>query len=183
MSSEKIIEPTEIILDQEEEHASYTHVSPWNRFLARMFDYTLLEILLFFFFTFVFPSIHREMLAKFIPIQFLLWVPIESFLLYTWGYTPGKFLFNTKLKKKLGGKLDFYTALRRSFSVWFRGLGLGIPIVNIFAMFFSFSSLKTQGITAWDREENITITHHPISRFRLAFGCAIIVVGVFLFIH
>ncbi len=183
MDKEEIIEPSEIIVDYVDDEAKdYTHVSPWNRFLSRMLDYSLFEILIYIIISLAFPSLSFSRYGKFIAIEFLLWVPIEALLLSTWGYTPGKFLLKTTLRKHFNKKLDFQDALRRSFSVWFRGIGLGIPIVNIFAMFFAFSRLKTQGITSWDRDEKITVTHHPVGVYRFVIALIVIILSSFIII-
>jgi len=58
------------------------------------------------------------------------WLFLEALLLSTWGTTPGKWLFKTWVADAMGNRLSFMDALSRSFSVWFMGLGFGLPIVS-----------------------------------------------------
>ena len=178
---EEIVEPSEIIIETEEEKkGNFKRINPWQRFLARFTDYSLLNLLIIFLryiFSGHFSLLHFEYIA---PLQFLVWVPIEAVLLSKWGYTPGKFLLRTKVRSSFGKKIDFSKALRRSFSVWVKGIGLGIPILSIFVMLYSYFKLKTVGITSWDKEEHIHVTHEPLPRGQIIISFAIIFLSVFL---
>lgn len=154
----KVIEPSEIIVDQPKiTREDVSHVNPWIRFLARFFDYSIIGLVLSFF-----PSIRSVQFLNIIPLTYLLWIPIEAFLLFTWGYTPGKFLLRSKLSYQRK-KLPFYKALRRSFLVWFRGVGMGIPFIQAICMVVAYVHLKNARLTTWDRDEKILITHKAIS--------------------
>ena len=164
--SDKIVEPSEIIIDgQGLPKEKVSHVNPPIRLLARFFDYSLLLILLWVlrvYFKEHFPSYLFEHL---IPFEYFAWIPIESVFLSTWGKTPGKFLLRTKLTQGRKARLDFSTALRRSFNVWLKGLGMGIPIINFLCMLVASSKLRIMGMTSWDREDNISVSHYRVSQF------------------
>jgi hypothetical protein len=178
MGRNEVIEPTEIVVESfSDEKVNYSHVSPWNRFLSRMFDYALFNIILFIIINLCFDTVPVKMYEKFLPIQLLLWIPIEAVLLSFFGYTPGKFMFKTTIRTKDNKKLVFKNSLKRSFAVWMKGMGLGIPVVNIFAMFIAFSKLQTQGITSWDRDEEIIISHYPIRLYRVGIVIIIIIIS------
>ncbi|EKE08652.1 MAG: peptidase S41, partial [uncultured bacterium] len=140
---------------------------PWIRLLARYFDYALFFLLLLF----TRKAFHGQLpLGKyeyFIPFEFFAWVLIEAILLCTWGTTPGKWFLKTKLKAGKRYKLNFFIAIRRSFSVWVRGIGLGIVGLNFFCMLVAFHRLKTLRITSWDRDDHIQVIHSPIGRWRI----------------
>ncbi len=165
---EKIIEPSEIIIDGRGlPKEKISHVNPQARLLARFFDYALFLLglwVLRILFKGGFPAHLFEYL---IPFEFFTWIPIEAVLLSVWGTTPGKFLLKTKLRQGRKEKLDFQTALKRSFNVWFRGLGMGIPVINVLCMLIASSKLRMQGITSWDREDNLSISHYPIPQWRV----------------
>ena len=57
-------------------------------------------------------------------------------------------------------------ALKRSLDVWFRGLGLGIPIVTIITTLVAYFSLREDGETSWDRYSNCAVSHSKLSVFR-----------------
>ncbi len=181
MKDEEIIEPSEIIVDQPEvEEADYSHVNPWIRFLARLFDYAFFGLVCFIFAKFL-PlfglAFQKEYL---IPLQFVLWIPVEAIFISHFKATPGKLILKTQVKDVSGNKLSYKKALIRSFAVWFRGIGMGIPIINFFAMFFAFYRLKINHITSWDKDENIKITHKSIKPIRLGLAVGFIILCVFL---
>ena len=177
---DRVIAPSEIIVEQKSApRQEIARANPWIRFLARFFDYSLFFLLLWGLRNWLggqFPFARYEHL---IPYEFFVWIPFEALLLSTWGTTPGKFLLRTQLKAKK--KFDFTTALRRSFSVWFRGLGMGIPILNVFCLLIAYQKLKVFKITSWDRDDGIAVTHLPISRIRLVFAAVVAIFGLLFY--
>ena len=178
--SDRVIEPSEIITGREEDRkAPPSHVNPLLRLAARAFDYSVFFGLLYFFFP---PLLYQE-IFNFIPVVFFAWIPVEALLLFTLGTTPGKWLLHTQLFRHHRRRLPLDVALRRSFAVWLRGLGLGIPIVNVFCIMGAYQRLKLLGATSWDREEGIVITHLPLPRWRfhLIAGFAMVGFGLYAF--
>ena len=94
------------------------------------------------------------------------WIAIETVLLSTWGTTPGKWLLGITLRTRQGGKLDAGAALRRSFNVWLKGLGLGIPIVCLITLAASHKRLTKQGETSWDAGRH-QVRHAPVTVGRI----------------
>ena len=70
------------------------------------------------------------------------------------------------------------TALRRSFSVWFRGLGMGVIGLNFFCLMIAYHKLKLLHITSWDRDDRIQVTHYPIGRWRIYFAAFVAAAGI-----
>ena len=95
------------------------------------------------------------------------WMFIEACLLSTLGTTPGKWLFKTKISTSSGDKLVFSTALSRSFNVWLRGLGMGVPIVTIIIQIGAYINLKKNGVTTWDRDDGLVVVHERIGAIRV----------------
>jgi hypothetical protein len=172
------IEPSEILDARGVHREKVSHVHPQIRLLARFFDYSLflLLILTIRLLSNKFPT---HLFEYMIPLEFFAWIPLEALLLSTWGTTPGKFLLRTTLHQGRKQRLDFLTAMRRSFLVWFRGIGMGIPGVNILCMMVAGHKLRLLGMTSWDREVNITITHRPVSTGRLFIATTVIFLGFF----
>lgn len=169
----KAIEPTEILDREGEPKKKQQQINPWIRFLARFFDYGLLLFLLMFARSRV-PFGEWEF---FIPYEFFIWIPIEALLLSTMGTTPGKFL----LKIKLRPKMDFSKAFRRSFAVWFRGLGMGIPLINILCLLNAYHKLRLLHTTSWDVEEKVTVTYQHVSKFRIYFAVFVALLAFLLY--
>jgi hypothetical protein len=171
---DRVIEPSEIITGREE--APHRHASksnPWLRFIARFFDYSW-----FFFLLSFFPKTAAAPFGRLIPLEFFAWIPVEAALLALWGSTPGKWLLNTELKKGYAPRLPFSGAFKRSFLVWFRGLGLGIPVINVICMLNAYYRLRLFETTSWDRDEGTCVIHRPCPKWRIYLAAALAASGM-----
>lgn len=171
-----IIEPTEILIDEPDvQEKRRQKLFPWTRLLARFFDYSLL----FFLLKIYFPSISGASWG-WIPLQFVLWIPIEGFLISLFGYTPGKWLFSIRVIGKNRKKLPMETSIKRSFLVWLKGMAMGIPILSLFSIFIAYSRYAQLGVCSWDRELMCLIQHKEISKARMIIAIILLVVLWFL---
>jgi len=143
-----------------------SQVRPWVRYCARGIDYLLFSPIAGFVFAIFAPSlldtpeIFINMLISFI------WVFVEATLLSTWGTTPGKWLLRTTLRDSAGNKLTFPRALDRSFSVWWRGMGIGFPIVTLITLIVAYGKLTKEGVTTWDQKGGFVVSHNKIGTLR-----------------
>lgn len=177
--SDRVIEPSEIIIERTQKpKENITHVNPWIRLLARGVDYSLFFLLLLFSRKLFHGQLPFGRYENLVPFEYFIWIPIEALLLCTWGTTIGKWFLKTKLKAGKRGKLDYMGALRRSFSVWFRGLGMGIPVLNGFCMLIAYNKLNLLGATSWDRDDHVAITHYPIGRWRIYLAVFVATAGI-----
>jgi hypothetical protein len=176
--NDKVIEPTEILIDgdgtirQEEMRAN-----PWLRLAGRMADYGLFFTALGLLRKGLGISLSFLQFEGLIPFEYLLWVPIEAVCLWGLGRTPGKWLVGTHLRQGKNQRLSYVNALRRSAKVWFRGLGMGIPFVNAICMLVAYQRLMVFKTTTWDHEDHIQISHRPVGTWRLIFAVAVAVIG------
>src|SRR4029079_10665387 len=106
---------------------------PWLRFWARMLDR--------FWFFMAFGLAVNPLLGNVVariadvplfqvlvdPVLLLLYVPMEAWLLSRFGSTPGRALLRVQVRRLDGSLPVFSQALRRSFQVYLKGLGLGLP--------------------------------------------------------
>jgi hypothetical protein len=179
------IEPSEIITNKKSSGFFQEQTFPPNpflRFLARAFDYSLFLLLLTgarFFLGSYFP---QSLFGHMIPFEYLGWIPIEACLLHFWGTTPGKFLCKIQVKQGRKETLSWESSFSRSWKVWFRGIGMGIPIVSFVCMFMAFNRLKLLGFVSWDREDNIVVSHQFVSSTRLVIISVLTACG-FLFYY
>jgi hypothetical protein len=174
----KAIDPSEIIVEEPNQpKKGPLLINPWIRFIARFFDYSLFFLLLLVTRKLFLGHLPFGKYERLIPFEFFVWIPIEALLLSTWGTTPGKFLLKIKLKIGKKGKLDFTTALRRSFSVWFRGLGMGIVGLNFICLLIAYNKLKLLGITTWDRDEHIQVTQDLVGRWKIYIAVFVALAG------
>jgi len=160
-------------------------VRPWLRFWARTTDNLLFAYLVGFLLGIgseagisIFDSFF-ELPNLLIGLLILIpYVFVEPAMLSAWGTTPTRAMLRIRLRKATGDKMLSYSeALSRSFKVWVRGLALGIPLVSLVTMLTAYHRLNGSGITSWDKEGDLTVSHQELSVLRgiLAF---LIVVGL-----
>jgi len=167
--------------------ATSTNLHPWRRYFARMIDLYLFILIFFFFLGIVFPELFDEdEVAENSRASELLysiiWIAaycvFETFCLNVFGGTIGKFLYGIRLAPKEGQQIAFSVALKRSLAVWFRGMGLAIPIVAVFTLVIAYSTLTEEGQTRWDRDYKIVVLHRDLSILRwLVVGIAWLLVS------
>ncbi len=125
-----------------------------QRFFARMVDYSFYMML---YFTFIYIlSINFSMALM--PSNPLIWLPtvaIEACLIYRFRTTLGKKLMGVYIfSLNPAERLSFIRSLKRSFLVFFIGMGMmlfsfPIPLIMI-AMGLSYWKLRKRGISMWD---------------------------------
>lgn len=170
-------EVKEVSTEERLEPSAATTTHPWMRYWARSLDMCVFSLAIGIFLGISMPSV-LESYSSIILILFI-WIFAESALLSSWGTTPGKWLLGINLAGP-GGKPEFSVALNRSFAVWLKGLGLGIPIINLFTLVSSYNYLIKEGAAPWDKDNHLTMTHGKISAVRTT---AIIIVSIaFLFL-
>jgi hypothetical protein len=163
----KTVPPATVVYAPGTSPQAIGHPRPWVRYWARSID----EFWFIAVMAFVAPSVLREASSK-VPGYFFgllalfAWVFVEPVLLSTFGTTPGKWLLRTKIVPVDGGAFTYSRALNRAFSVWLRGLGIGIPIVSLVTMSRAHARLLRTGTTSWDREGGFEIVHERIGRAR-----------------
>lgn len=157
-------------------------VRPWVRYFARTVDVYGFTVIGGFAFAMLFPEF-IDGLSEFMLglLMVFSWMFAEALLLSIAGTTPGKWLFGIKLTYDEGPELTFSAALERSWKVWWRGMGAGLPLVNLITMVVAYFNLKSDGITTWDRDEGFTVTHEPLKISRIVwFVIALIVLTTYL---
>jgi len=168
----KAIDPSEIITGEIPRRKSLP-INPWIRMVARFFDYALFFMVLRMC---VRATVKIPAFDDWVPLEFLAWAPVETLFLWILGTTPGKWFLRIHLKKGGAKRLDIQTAFRRSFSVWLKGLGMGIPVINALCMLAAYQRLRTYRTTSWDVQEHVVVTHEAIPKWRffLLFTLALI---------
>jgi hypothetical protein len=178
----QMVAPPTTTLRQRAESArvqGISQVRPWVRWLARWFDlfvvWSLADLALVF--SGVAPIVPHYVMGLGGPF---LWVFVEALLLSTCGTTPGKWVYSTWIADAAGNRPSFSNGLSRAFSVWFMGLGFGLPIVILITQIVSYVKLKNLGITSWDREGHFAVIHERLSPARIIVGL-VLLTGLFGF--
>lgn len=152
-------------------------VRPWLRYWARMFDITLLGGVTGIVLEIVAPgALDGKILGNLLGfVCMAAWVLIEPLHLVNSGTTPGKWLFKTRVITSDGRRTTYEDALMRSFRVWWRGLAVGVPLVNLGTMIAAHEHLTNRGVTSWDRDGGFTVVHRRLGPGRvLAIICVAI---------
>lgn len=138
---------------------------PWIRFWARMIDYSLFIFVIGFVVGYFDLSLGP--VSSFSGmIAIFAWSFVEAFLLATWGATPGKWLLKVTVRDEDHHKLSFSESMNRSFSVWWLGMGAGIPIVSLITMIVAAVKLNSKGATTWDQRSKLRVMHGKVGLIR-----------------
>ena len=142
---------------------------PWVRYWARMFDIYIFALFAGILLGFVYPAILESSNDALLGVALIFaWIFVETILLCVKGTTPGKSLLKVRISKSDGGTVTFNDALTRSFRVWWRGMGVGIPLVGLFTMIRGYQKLSSDGESSWDRDSGFIVTHEKIGFWRIS---------------
>ena len=146
---------------------------PWPRYFARTIDVLVLGaagmLVLVIVLEFTVPGGADRLLAAMegvagmvvssMLVFLLALLPIACLLAF--AQTPGKWLFGIRVRNADGSRMGLWKALKREAWVLVRGVGLGFPVVTLFTHVMSYSSLKDDGVTAWDQALGCDVRHAP----------------------
>jgi len=149
---------------------------PWLRYWARSLDMVLFSLILSVVIVLIYPALLLIKPAYLNFFHALAYMFVEPLMLSAWGTTPGKALLKIRLSKADGTRLNYREALGRSFNVWVRGLGLALPIVNLFTHVTAYQRLLYQGRTSWDEDGGFVVTHQILGAQRIAFFVSVMLI-------
>ncbi|MGD9976074.1 MAG: RDD family protein [Desulfatirhabdiaceae bacterium] len=151
-----------------------------DRILARTVDSVIFALILVYVkFPLLFQSLPGGW-AMLLFIASLLWVFIEANLLSLFGTTPGKWLFGIHVVTRKGKKPPLLEAFKRSFHVWWRGMGAGCIIVMPVTLIESVLRLLKNRLIPWDRNGRILVIHRTRKTARRFLAMAILVMGMMI---
>ncbi len=134
---------------------------PWRRYLARMLDIFMYDVLWSAFLAFAFHvnlaarSNPGSLFDSFIAIAVMLF--LEPLWLHLLGTTPGKAVFGLKLETSDGRRLSYGEGLVRTWSVIGAGLGYNIPIYNLVRLWKSYRLCSENETQPWDEALSYTL--------------------------
>jgi hypothetical protein len=107
-------------------------------------------------------------------------LPLEAIALGLFGRTPGKALLGLEVRRRDGGRPGLLTGVRRAREVFVRGLGLGIPLVNLIAIVASGARLINKGATSWDERLGLETRAETLDARRVQIALGVLVGSWFL---
>jgi uncharacterized RDD family membrane protein YckC len=149
---------------------------PWNRLGARLFDYAIWGLVLALLLSELralgaVPDRLAWLIGHPLIAPILItgsWVGVETLLIASVGTTPGKWLFGCYLQFSISdayarrdtrARLD--RALRRSFRVWWEGVGCGFPLIAPILIAVAYEKAAQNQETDWDFAQDCLVTHGP----------------------
>ena len=152
-----------------------TSPHPWRRYFARSLDNALIGGITWSLLGIVFYSVAPEQAAAFFGLferpggQFvdaflslMVAIPGNAAMVGMTGLSVGKWIFGVRVLRQ-GAPMGFFRAFRRELSVWVLGLGLGVPVISLFASIGALTRLEERGVTPWDFAQELEVTHRPES--------------------
>jgi hypothetical protein len=149
---------------------------PWQRLAARIFDYAIWGLVLALLLSelrgvgvvpgeLAFWLGHPLLAPALITAS---WIPVEALLIASIGTTPGKWLFGVFLQFSISDayarrdtRAQLDRALRRSFRVWWEGVGIGFPLLAPVLIAVAYEKLGQNQETDWDFAQDVLVTHGP----------------------
>jgi uncharacterized RDD family membrane protein YckC len=168
------------------EKAGQPLAGTWPRYWARMFDITLLSLIVGGGLVYAVSAIYGPAILdsrSFTIVSTIILFPIvfgvDALIQFTFGNTPGKRLAGIRVETAAGQRPTLYQCLMRNLWVWVRGIGLGIPLLNIAAMIACYMKVRNGGLTSWDAEWNTRVfnKHSNVYRTLLTFCCFVALAG------
>lgn len=167
-------------------------VRPFVRFWARMFDYTMVSVVVFLFsdislpepavgesFADLFSRYLEEMqkpealvLARTQLFAMIGWQLLEGVLIHLFATTPGKALFGIKVLAADGSRIPVMRSLGRSMYVYVLGAGFYQVPFSIIGMTFSFFRLLGSGKCLWDQHLDLRVETPPVGSVRIMLAIA-----------
>ena len=170
----------------------------WARFWAKAFDLSLFFIPVFIYHMAVAAALSALWPQALVYVQnshlwaftfglfliltqlLILFPVLEALTISLFGTTLGKALFGIRIRDLGGRKLGLGQSIMRSYGALLFGLGLTMPLIAIFTLWFSRNYVKANGIARWDENTNVDYRSKPVSIFSWVIGLALIVLYLFV---
>lgn len=155
--------------------------APWRRFFARNLDLLFYSVLWDVFLALVLGMnvSMRSAGGKALDhiVVFLLMLLTEPMLLALFGTTPGKWLLGLRVTDNEGKRLSLEEAGERTWKMFLYGMGLGIPIWQLFRLWKSYRGCSDEETQEWEYHSAVTLKGERGWRIAAYIG-AYVVLGV-----
>ena len=130
---------------------------PWRRYFARYLDYRIIHTFLMILIVMILRvrPLSSDVITLLNYITYFLAVPILSIYLHYIGTTPGKWLMGIRIENINGGKLSGGEALSREGKILWHGLGLFIPIFELWRNYRGYKDEIDGKPQVWNEDSEI----------------------------
>lgn len=135
---------------------------PWRRYWARGLDWTIYTTLV----SLLLEGFQNRVI--YVPLfTFFLMLFGEPMLLHLFGTTIGKAVFGIRVTDRDGMRLDYNTALERTWTVLWEGEALRFPLIGWYFQYKNLSLAEQEIPLAWENESELTFTDDKNWRYFL----------------
>ncbi len=172
IDDDELSEPSLLDTDERVVLPSTVPAGRWSRFYARNIDLLVFSYLGWVSLVIAFPAVrtldNHPFMVSFLsfPMALLIETPVMTFL----GTTFGKAIFGIAVRNLDGSRLSFGQLFRRNLILWGYGLGLGIPLLNLYYLAKSYRSAKDGRRSSWDEIPMHNVRQASIGGLRWAAG-------------
>jgi len=133
--------------------------APWRRYFARVFDLTVFGVIAWFLIGYAWYSIAPLQADNFFNqlnptfdaiLTIFLGSLVSGLVLGFVGTTPGKSIFGVRVKTLKGQSIGLSNGIARDFTIFIKGLGLGLPLISLITLILSYQQLKKRNVMSWD---------------------------------
>lgn len=159
--------------------------APWRRFFARTLDEACYSVIWSCFLTLVLDVnlMNRSSAANLVDIAVMLLFTIllEPLQLALFGTTLGKWILGITILHNDDRKLSISEAFERTGQVILSGVGLHIPIYNLYRLWKSYKACTERESLAWEYDSRMILKDERAFRTAIYLGVRALLVGVVLF--
>lgn len=135
---------------------------PWRRYWARCLDFslynTLVSLLIYDF----------QYRVIYVPILTLIaMLTLEPLLLSMFGTTVGKAIFGIRVTDQEGNRLDYNSAIERTWTVMWEGEALRIPLICLYFQYKSLDLAEQDIPLSWESGSELTYKDDNLWRYGL----------------
>ncbi len=154
----------------------------WPRFWARLIDiifwYTVFGLLA------VPITLFLPMVPEMVVLIFglFLYAFVEAAVLTSFSITPGKWVMGLTVTDQEGKALSYAPALKRSLDVFLRGMGMGLPFVQVVCWAVCYDRLKKRDVMWWDVHADARVSGPEIHGWKKLLGVVLVAAVLVLWI-
>ena len=153
---------------------------PWRRYIARYLDYRIIRAVLLVFLVMILRirPLSSNVITLISYFSLYLAVPILAAYLHYLGTTPGKWLMGIRVENINGGKLSGGEALLREGSIVWHGMGLFVPILEVWRNYRGYKDEVNGTPNYWN--EDSEIIYNDLSTLKKVISVATFIICILL---
>ena len=145
---------------------------PWRRYWARSVDFCLYCVLV----TILTDGFRHQIIL--LPILTrLAMLAVEPLLLSLFATTPGKAIFGIRVTDHEGLRLDYSTAIERTWMVLWEGEALRIPLVRLYFQYKGLRFAEQEIRLSWEEDSVLTYSDGKNWRYALLLAAYAMLLG------